>query len=177
MKERIVRTTCGICQIGCGVLAYISEDRVLRIEGLFRFSDFIRWFLLRRSRLPDRFLCKFTSPPSCIFNISPTSLQSTLIIRINDYQKKHGQLKLFLIIFYSLIKNKRDTTPNSRSGCIPYLYQKIASKTLINNDDWPSSLYKNDRPPPPNPLLGGGIWRRVAGTPRAPAALTCCTCL
>jgi len=33
MKERIIRTTCGICQIGCGVLAHISDDRVLRIEG------------------------------------------------------------------------------------------------------------------------------------------------
>jgi anaerobic selenocysteine-containing dehydrogenase len=33
MKERIVRTTCGICQIGCGVLAYISEDRVVAVEG------------------------------------------------------------------------------------------------------------------------------------------------
>jgi anaerobic selenocysteine-containing dehydrogenase len=33
MKESIVRTTCGICQIGCGVLAYVSDDRVLRIEG------------------------------------------------------------------------------------------------------------------------------------------------
>ncbi len=33
MKERIIRTTCGICQIGCGVLACISDDRVLRIEG------------------------------------------------------------------------------------------------------------------------------------------------
>ena len=33
MKERIIRTTCGICQIGCGVLAYVSDDRVLRIEG------------------------------------------------------------------------------------------------------------------------------------------------
>ena len=33
MKERTVRTTCGICQIGCGALAYVSDDRVLRIEG------------------------------------------------------------------------------------------------------------------------------------------------
>ena len=33
MKERMIRTTCGICQIGCGVSAYVSDDRVLRIEG------------------------------------------------------------------------------------------------------------------------------------------------
>jgi len=33
MNERIVRTTCGICQIGCGVLASVLDDRVLKIEG------------------------------------------------------------------------------------------------------------------------------------------------
>jgi anaerobic selenocysteine-containing dehydrogenase len=33
MKEEIVKTTCGICQIGCGVLGYIQDGRVVRIEG------------------------------------------------------------------------------------------------------------------------------------------------
>ena len=31
--SRIVRTTCGICQIGCGVLAHLEKDRVIHIEG------------------------------------------------------------------------------------------------------------------------------------------------
>jgi anaerobic selenocysteine-containing dehydrogenase len=33
MGERMIRTTCGICQIGCGILAYLSEGRVVKVEG------------------------------------------------------------------------------------------------------------------------------------------------
>jgi len=33
MVERMIRTTCGICQIGCGILAYLSEGRVVKVEG------------------------------------------------------------------------------------------------------------------------------------------------
>ena len=29
----MIRTTCGICQIGCGAIAHVSEGRVTRIEG------------------------------------------------------------------------------------------------------------------------------------------------
>ncbi len=29
----IIRTTCGICQIGCGVLAHVDDGRVVKIEG------------------------------------------------------------------------------------------------------------------------------------------------
>jgi anaerobic selenocysteine-containing dehydrogenase len=31
--SRVVRTTCGICQIGCGVLVHLDGDRVVHIEG------------------------------------------------------------------------------------------------------------------------------------------------
>ena len=33
MTVKRIRTTCGICQIGCGVIAHLSEDRVTKIEG------------------------------------------------------------------------------------------------------------------------------------------------
>jgi anaerobic selenocysteine-containing dehydrogenase len=33
MTDNKIRTTCGICQIGCGAIAHVSEGRVTRIEG------------------------------------------------------------------------------------------------------------------------------------------------
>jgi anaerobic selenocysteine-containing dehydrogenase len=33
MADNRIRTTCGICQIGCGAIAYVSEGRVTKIEG------------------------------------------------------------------------------------------------------------------------------------------------
>lgn len=33
MADRIVRTTCGICQIGCGVLVHLDSGRITRLEG------------------------------------------------------------------------------------------------------------------------------------------------
>jgi anaerobic selenocysteine-containing dehydrogenase len=33
MEDRTVKTTCGICQIGCGVLAHVADGRVTKIEG------------------------------------------------------------------------------------------------------------------------------------------------
>jgi len=31
--DKLVRSTCGICQIGCGILAHVDKGRVIRIEG------------------------------------------------------------------------------------------------------------------------------------------------
>ncbi len=33
MSDRVVRTTCGICQIGCGALVHLDGTRVVRLEG------------------------------------------------------------------------------------------------------------------------------------------------
>ena len=31
--NQIMRTTCNFCQIGCGVLAYVEDGKVVRVEG------------------------------------------------------------------------------------------------------------------------------------------------
>lgn len=33
MKEKIIRTTCGICQIGCGALVHTKQGQITMIEG------------------------------------------------------------------------------------------------------------------------------------------------
>lgn len=33
IPDRVVKSTCGICQIGCGVLVHVSNGRVVRVEG------------------------------------------------------------------------------------------------------------------------------------------------
>jgi anaerobic selenocysteine-containing dehydrogenase len=32
-RHKLVKSTCGICQIGCGILVHVDGDRVTRIEG------------------------------------------------------------------------------------------------------------------------------------------------
>jgi len=32
-QDRIVKSTCGICQIGCGILVHVDNGRIVRIEG------------------------------------------------------------------------------------------------------------------------------------------------
>lgn len=32
-SEKVVRSTCGLCQIGCGVLVHVDKGRVIKVEG------------------------------------------------------------------------------------------------------------------------------------------------
>ena len=32
-EEKVIKSTCGLCAIGCGILAYIEDNKVVKVEG------------------------------------------------------------------------------------------------------------------------------------------------
>jgi len=32
-KRRVVKSTCGLCAVGCGIRVHIEDDEVVKIEG------------------------------------------------------------------------------------------------------------------------------------------------
>ncbi len=33
MKEQVIRTNCGMCHAGCGILAYVADGKLMKVEG------------------------------------------------------------------------------------------------------------------------------------------------